>query len=956
MSGPTRLSTEMATAATDPLTSVSALLAQPFTQVASSQPAPPQPATTDPTPPPKVIKKRNRISKSCTTCSKRKRKCDFQKPTCSRCISLNTPCVYPPLPDFSKMSHRPGRPPKTPWTMYTDSLRMRIKEVEIKLKLLGVEVPPPKPLPGGLDGADEGEEHTDGYNDGMDEHDELQQMFPPSKVGQAAIGSSGQHPTSSSSVSHQNPLQQSERASLPDPDIYYPGMVPIKMECANERRKSTSIASDSAPGSAISSSMPPISTTTLREGYSSLLPGAHVAPIQRFFENSEKDLQALGPDIYKELLMIFFENIYHIRPYSFLHPPTILSGEQKLSPLLLDAIGAYAASYSTNPIIRGWKVLGGDFTAGQPFFEKARKTLIDELDRPSLQTVQALMFLGCYAFQSGRASTGWQYWCIMTCMAQELQLDVDPDVNCPGMGWLEKETRRRTWWLVWEFDREIPMFCFRPKFIQNFPTIKRPAPEYAWVQVQTLDATPPAAWLDPIWYASDPLHITISLLNILDAICDSVKDLNLQNACFRIMTTTTSHDASCTCPFDNKPAYFDHLSRMPVLLSQISTWHTQLPTWISDPPSPHLRYEPGLLSTPDKPTWSIVHLHVIHHTCLLMTYLPSALCAFARGQASIKNGEGEQSVLAIYKSSKEVVRLCRDVIFPQNPRFWHLHNFMNLGIHLSAVGLLMLAMVEGSDVGREVLLGGGAEVGETLEALEGVSGPGEVEEGGCKPCTLPGPQVIAAAGSTFYHTQASNNKPSDIHILIGALEAFGKITVPPLRLKASLLSPWKQALRKMGIPFQNSSISKVPRSLFQIDTSVGSSSSSFLSSNTASPNDTTSFSQPDSPSHRLDQLLVALESEEAWIEQSLKEAELALGSIPAATNIEDLDFGDLSFEDGSEQPQQGVDEAQLQVLMEGIAPYPSPFVFQNTTSSVLDAAQDAGLWGPGGLNSSVEFD
>ncbi|KAJ1531138.1 hypothetical protein HK405_001684, partial [Cladochytrium tenue] len=89
------------------------------------------------------------------------------------------------------------------------------------------------------------------------------------------------------------------------------------------------------------------------------------------------------------------------------------------------------------------------------YYDRARALLSDVFDARSVEKVQALLILSSVSLMMGLISTSWQLMGLCASTAVVLQLQVDPD-ELPFMAdatWVEKEARRRIWWLIITLDR-----------------------------------------------------------------------------------------------------------------------------------------------------------------------------------------------------------------------------------------------------------------------------------------------------------------------------------------------------------------------------------------------------------------------------------------------------------------------------------------------------------------------
>lgn len=120
------------------------------------------------------------------------------------------------------------------------------------------------------------------------------------------------------------------------------------------------------------------------------------------------------------------------------------------SPLLVNAICAYACHFSDEPAARTEPT--NSRTAGDHFFAEA-KTLLYENESPSLTTTQALCLMAMREPSTGRDSSGFGYIgrCIRMCV--ELGLHLNNSAS-PALGLTlsEIEVRKVTFWGCYTVD------------------------------------------------------------------------------------------------------------------------------------------------------------------------------------------------------------------------------------------------------------------------------------------------------------------------------------------------------------------------------------------------------------------------------------------------------------------------------------------------------------------------
>jgi hypothetical protein len=127
------------------------------------------------------------------------------------------------------------------------------------------------------------------------------------------------------------------------------------------------------------------------------------------------------------------------------------SGRQKYcSPLLVNAICAYACHFSDTPAARTDP--NNPRTAGDHFFAEARRLLYED-ESPCLTTVQALAVMGLREPSAGRDSTGFMYAgrCLRMAVELGLHLNYSSTANL-DLSRSEIEVRKVTFWGCFTYD------------------------------------------------------------------------------------------------------------------------------------------------------------------------------------------------------------------------------------------------------------------------------------------------------------------------------------------------------------------------------------------------------------------------------------------------------------------------------------------------------------------------
>ncbi|KAI9317639.1 fungal-specific transcription factor domain-containing protein [Dichotomocladium elegans] len=191
---------------------------------------------------------------------------------------------------------------------------------------------------------------------------------------------------------------------------------------------------------------------------------AHLDP----FELPPKDLSY-------DLISIYFTHFYPVLPmfYKKRLALTYDPHSDAMSPLLLNAI--YALSSRISPDIRVRSDPDAQDTAGEIFFERAKMLLDSYYDVPKIATVQALLLLAIHQHGAMKGARAWLYSGMAFRMAQDLGLHRNCDHwNIPLE---ERERRKRVFWCCFIMDRLLGATYGRASLFEErdcdvpFPTV-----------------------------------------------------------------------------------------------------------------------------------------------------------------------------------------------------------------------------------------------------------------------------------------------------------------------------------------------------------------------------------------------------------------------------------------------------------------------------------------------------
>lgn len=156
------------------------------------------------------------------------------------------------------------------------------------------------------------------------------------------------------------------------------------------------------------------------------------------------------PELIDHLLRLYFAWIYPFHP--FFSREHFLSdmrhgSMRNCSPLLVNAVVAFACHYSDRPLARADPY--NPATAGECYFTEAKR-MLDQVDGPSLCTTQALGVMSIREASQGRESNAYQYAGRCIRMALELELHRASEGGQPATP--EAEIRKITFWSVFNLE------------------------------------------------------------------------------------------------------------------------------------------------------------------------------------------------------------------------------------------------------------------------------------------------------------------------------------------------------------------------------------------------------------------------------------------------------------------------------------------------------------------------
>ncbi|KAI9495479.1 fungal-specific transcription factor domain-containing protein [Zychaea mexicana] len=156
-------------------------------------------------------------------------------------------------------------------------------------------------------------------------------------------------------------------------------------------------------------------------------------------------------DLSMHLIRTYFTHYYPVLPlfYKRLLHSSVDPPSDNISPLLLNAI--YAVASRISPDVRVRSDPNSPDTAGDIYFERAKCLLDDYYDTPKISTVQALLLMAMHQHGAMNSPRAWLYSGLAFRMAQDLGLHRNCDHwNIPPD---ERERRKRVFWCCFIVDR-----------------------------------------------------------------------------------------------------------------------------------------------------------------------------------------------------------------------------------------------------------------------------------------------------------------------------------------------------------------------------------------------------------------------------------------------------------------------------------------------------------------------
>ncbi|KAI8818752.1 fungal-specific transcription factor domain-containing protein [Fimicolochytrium jonesii] len=396
--------------------------------------------------------------------------------------------------------------------------------------------------------------------------------------------------------------------------------------------------------------------------------------------------QGITQMLINELINMYF---HYVSPFfPFIHKYTFYTRIAEQPPLLVNAMCAFAARFSTNPKLES----GSPATAGDLFYLKARDMVDQAIDNPSVSSVCALLLLTSYAAEGGRESAAYMYSGMAIRMAQELRLNIEPELDPLNhsepvtMSWLERETRRRVWWGCVITDRYTGVSSDRNMIIDEKDCkVYLPSGDAEWAgPANQLTVVGPRTE-DPFQLAimtssstftpGMQLQSTLAYYAVLIKIFGKIVE---RNAELRV-----AHRSKQTSSPISESDY-----QLSVLDASLREWFAALPDWMRELGN---EFVPELESR-NPPPWSVVYLHMLYYTCVILLHRPKMLEAL-RQSSSGANALFQNPAFLVCVSSANSIASIASKMAIINPHYIFMTSFVSFSIFQSGlVHLLCLQL------------------------------------------------------------------------------------------------------------------------------------------------------------------------------------------------------------------------------------------------------------------------
>ncbi|KAI9259468.1 fungal-specific transcription factor domain-containing protein [Phascolomyces articulosus] len=536
--------------------------------------------------------KRQRVSRACDLCRRKKIKCDGLNPVCSNCQAFSLECSY------NDTTKKRG-PPKG----YIEAIENRLHKLEQILSDLAENTEDPRSQ------AVLAELHQP-----LETATGEQISTRPVRRGRGSNKNRTffwQTTTSTGSSSGTSRSKKSKKNTRPTP----PGSPASSSQLMDSPTLGhEELAPGSPGGSVMDDSNGQLSMDeTGQVRYLGRSSGFYLLQNSRTYQNGAFHLTNCGHikaslnkrsapldkfelpprDLSMHLIRTYFQHFYPVLPlfykrllHSSMDPPS-----DNISPLLLNAI--YAIASRVSPDLRVRSDPDSPDTAGDIFFERAKCLLDDYYDTPKISTVQALLLMACHQHGAMNSPRAWLYSGLAFRMAQDLGLHRNCDHwNIPPD---ERERRKRVFWCCFIVDRLFSALFGRASVFEErdcdvpFPTVD----DDQDIRVNNSKENGGPGGRPPVRL----LESFVQLIKICDILGHVLKNIYYAKA---------RHHAGTQ--------HIDHV--LSALNQQLTNWFNSMP--------PSLRYDMPVgngegASDPPSP---VSQLHMIYYTTVILLHRP----------------------------------------------------------------------------------------------------------------------------------------------------------------------------------------------------------------------------------------------------------------------------------------------------------------------------------------------
>ncbi|KAG9304377.1 hypothetical protein G9A89_019939 [Geosiphon pyriformis] len=559
-----------------------------------------------------VPHKRQRVSKACDTCRRKKVKCDGVQPRCGNCGAFNFDCTY------NDTTKKRG-PPKG----YIEAIETRLHRME---SLLGGLVQSNDPRAEAV------------LAELM--QDDLGTSLRRSSTGRPDYSSwsfnssnSNSAPSPSESDAAQKDKSLVSSSSSMDSCENMNGSDGKSVEDLNEVMGVLSIDENNQVRYHGRSSGFYLlkKSNKYKDGVLRVLnQGSYWGPRQVVASNTEFELlkhpeltELPSKEIFEHLFEIYFTHIHPIIP--IIYKPTFfnkLKNKDNLSHLLLNAIFALSSRYSDHSEIK--KPQEKPETVGSIFFERAKALLDFEYDNSRLSTVQALILLSLRDYGTGKVSRAWMYAGMSIRMAQDMGLHRNTEKWDPiNFSHEEKETRKRVFWGCFILDRISSANIGRPLAIDEQDVDA----SYPSEEEEDENELLPFKMDHTDYFVSSPIFSSKSIeglptIKSLSIPTSSRPDATIQESKYKSHCISHFNALVKLCEIIGRiihniyairsTAKSNKESVLSILDSSLTLWFTTLPA--------HLQYNPAAIDKPPSPV--TITLHIMYYSILMLLHRP----------------------------------------------------------------------------------------------------------------------------------------------------------------------------------------------------------------------------------------------------------------------------------------------------------------------------------------------